>query len=341
MHTEKARPVLHCHLAPSAFRRWKLPPDLVDITMPHKRAKASIRKANSLKKGTDLPPNCPVRRPKKKQYGQLKDSAGQIPQNMFRILNAEKIRADFRLKKQQRNEDGKASVSEDKKRRVSSGERIQVQSNGKAKMNSKAQQELKILPSEDLRSFNQRVEMTLRPKVSAAMKSARKQKNPKDNAALDQELIEKSKSTQVTSSLNESPKQKEFAPKPSKFPLANVAMEPPNLSLTKSMKLISNKKTHPALPISGSQKRMLENEREKIIKRYHKCVLLSLQLASYGKSLPTSLPSLYYLDCLREKTASIKDNSSKAKRRKLTCYTYWFKAFVLLAQLLVNSLKHS
>ena len=60
---------------------------------------------------------------------------------------------------------------------------------------------------------------------------------------------------------------KDFAPRPSKFPITDVAMEPPTLSLTKSMKknLATNRTP---LPISSAQKRCLEIERDKAVKRY-------------------------------------------------------------------------
>lgn len=71
--------------------------------MPHKRAKASIRKANSISKGHDLPPNkLSTTKPKKKKTSSTIHQAHEsqdIPKNMYRILNSEKIRAEYKEKK--------------------------------------------------------------------------------------------------------------------------------------------------------------------------------------------------------------------------------------------------
>jgi hypothetical protein len=64
---------------------------------------------------------------------------------------------------------------------------------------------------------------------------------------------------------------KDFAPRPSRFPITDVAMEPPTLSLSKSMiknQASSSSARRTPLPISSAQKRCLELERDKVIKRY-------------------------------------------------------------------------
>lgn len=58
----------------------------------------------------------------------------------------------------------------------------------------------------------------------------------------------------------------EFAPKPIRFSLHDIVTEPPSI-LIKPMKKFSNSSIK-SLPISNAQKRLLEEEREKVIKRY-------------------------------------------------------------------------
>lgn len=252
-------------------------------TMPHKRAKASIRKANSLKIGYDLPPTehqaRKSRRRSKHSHGTMKGPNEEVPKNMFRILNAEKIRADYRMRK---NQAQTPMSSSDISRKLKPTKQAQP---SKSESSPKSQGKIQILPGESLYSFNRRVETTLRPQVTAVMRSARN-KSTQANAELIKgkaklepaEAQSEEKSGGDSSELKPTTSRenliKEFAPRPSKFPLQATVMEPPSLSLTKSMKknltASSNSNRRTPLPISAAQKKSLEIERARVIERYRK-----------------------------------------------------------------------
>ncbi|POV94600.1 hypothetical protein PSHT_16121 [Puccinia striiformis] len=245
------------------------------ITMPHKRAKASIRKAESERKGFDLPPNQQANKKRKRKEKH----------------NSSRIRADYKIRKAQNNDPLNASKSSSSsmqnqrsKLAPTTGSNNAVsttttQRRNQSTRSTKAQDELKILPGEGLGSFNRRVEATLRPKVTAVMKAAKNKLAPKKadtpGVASSSTPAEGPKAPEVeedsieeeTPNLKAKPV-KDFAPRPSKFPITDVAMEPPTLSLTKTMKknLASSNRT--PFPISSAQKRSLELEREKVINRY-------------------------------------------------------------------------
>ncbi|KAA1138463.1 hypothetical protein PGTUg99_014106 [Puccinia graminis f. sp. tritici] len=264
--------------------------------MPHKRAKASIRKAESLRKGFDLPPtqhaNKKKKRKEKHEASRVKtyEISQDIPKNMFRILNAEKIRAEYRIRKSQDpaslalpkpSSSSSSSSSTPNLQRSNAPSSSSKRRNKSSAQMSKAHDELKILPGEGLGSFNRRVEAALRPKVTAVMKAAKNKLATKKTDASGEASTAtataapiKEASIAAESVDEESPKGttkpvKHFAPRPSRFPITDVAMEPPSLSLTKAMKknLASSAASSP-LPISAAQKRSLELERDKVIKRY-------------------------------------------------------------------------
>ncbi|POV95592.1 hypothetical protein PSHT_15472 [Puccinia striiformis] len=287
--TRSARPTTKKYHQDPGFR--------TSLTMPHKRAKASIRKAESERKGFDLPPNQQAnkKRKRKEKHNSSRvktyEISEDIPKNMFMILNAEKIRADYKIRKAQNNDPLNASKSSSSsmqnqrsKLAPTTGSNSAVsttttQRRNQSTRSTKAQDELKILPGEGLGSFNRRVEATLRPKVTAVMKAAKNKLAPKKadtpGVASSSTPAEGPKAPEVeedsieeeTPNLKAKPV-KDFAPRPSKFPITDVAMEPPTLSLTKTMKknLASSNRT--PFPISSAQKRSLELEREKVINRY-------------------------------------------------------------------------
>ncbi|KAI9620042.1 hypothetical protein H4Q26_014024 [Puccinia striiformis f. sp. tritici PST-130] len=262
--TRSARPTTKKYHQDPGFR--------TSLTMPHKRAKASIRKAESERKGFDLPPNQQAnkKRKRKEKHNSSRvktyEISEDIPKNMFMILNAEKIRADYKIRKAQNNDPLNASKSSSSsmqnqrsKLAPTTGSNSAVsttttQRRNQSTRSTKAQDELKILPGEGLGSFNRRVEATLRPKLD----TSRRPKAPE---------VEEDSIEEETPNLKAKPV-KDFAPRPSKFPITDVAMEPPTLSLTKTMKknLASSNRT--PFPISSAQKRSLELEREKVINRY-------------------------------------------------------------------------
>ncbi|EFP87987.1 uncharacterized protein PGTG_13791 [Puccinia graminis f. sp. tritici CRL 75-36-700-3] len=262
--------------------------------MPHKRAKASIRKAESLRKGFDLPPNQHANKKKKRkekhEASRVKtyEISQDIPKNMFRILNAEKIRAEYKIRKSQDPgslalpKPSSSSSSTPNLQRSNAPSSSSKRRNKSSAQMSKAHDELKILPGEGLGSFNRRVEAALRPKVTAVMKAAKNKLATKKPEATGEPStvtapagpMKETTSIAAESVDEESPKGttkpvKHFAPRPSRFPITDVAMEPPSLSLTKAMKknLASSAASSP-LPISAAQKRSLELERDKVIKRY-------------------------------------------------------------------------
>jgi hypothetical protein len=137
--------------------------------MPHKRAKASIRKAESLRKGFDLPPNQHANKKKKRKEkhdaSRVKtyEISEDIPKNMFRILNAEKIRAEYKTRKTQDPgslalpKPSSSSTPNQRSKLGSNGTSSVKRRNTSSTQMSKAQDELKILPGEGLGSFNRYV----------------------------------------------------------------------------------------------------------------------------------------------------------------------------------------
>lgn len=97
-------------------------------SMPHKRAKRSVRDAESAAKGFN---NAPT------GSDSLKDSKdaefGGMSKSLYRILNADKIRSEKRMRDVER------------KRKAEDGEPSSGPSSKK----------LKIMPNENLRTFNQ------------------------------------------------------------------------------------------------------------------------------------------------------------------------------------------
>ncbi|KAI9624310.1 hypothetical protein H4Q26_016880 [Puccinia striiformis f. sp. tritici PST-130] len=265
------------------------------ITMPHKRAKASIRKAESERKGFDLPPNQQAnkKRKRKEKHNSSRvktyEISEDIPKNMFMILNAEKIRADYKIRKAQNNDPLNASKSSSSsmqnqrsKLAPTTGSNNAVsttttQRRNQSTRSTKAQDELKILPGEGLGSFNRRGHLEAqsnRSNESSQNKLAPKKADTPGVASSSTPAegpkapeVEEDSIEEETPNLKAKPV-KDFAPRPSKFPITDVAMEPPTLSLTKTMKknLASSNRT--PFPISSAQKRSLELEREKVINRY-------------------------------------------------------------------------
>ncbi|EGG12159.1 uncharacterized protein MELLADRAFT_102115 [Melampsora larici-populina 98AG31] len=218
--------------------------------MPHKRAKASIRKELSFQKGNDLPPNKLGTRPPKKKssIGTPTSSTNHgikdMPKNMYRILNSEKIREEYKARMKEKDQKSKDESSR----------------NGLLKK-SKSDQ-LRIESGERLSDFNQRVEQSMRPKLSSVMKLARNKtitkkpktkSNPNESKPTEEPIIH-----QTT---------KEFEPKPTKFSLNDIVMEPP-MNLKKPCKKLLSTESYKKLPISNSQKIRIEEEREKAVKRY-------------------------------------------------------------------------
>ncbi|EPQ52145.1 hypothetical protein GLOTRDRAFT_64912 [Gloeophyllum trabeum ATCC 11539] len=225
--------------------------------MPHKRAKRSVREQQLAQRGSDLAP------------GNISVSAEGIPKSMARVLNAAKLHAEYRKRK---NEDQNEGGKKKKKRKVQ-GDRA-----------DKA--DMKILPGESLAHFNRRVEDAMRPLVREAVQasSALERKTRKEML---QEKAEKqkAKSDEVIKKQQKSedaePERPDKAPSPAKktdFPtlstsqprrLNDIALAPPQFTKVPRLRKGEKAETTKAEGVlSMAQKQMMEAEREKAIQRY-------------------------------------------------------------------------
>ncbi|KAG1899671.1 uncharacterized protein F5891DRAFT_1128878 [Suillus fuscotomentosus] len=243
--------------------------------MPHKRAKRVVREQERSLKGHNLPP---------KHLG----NEETVPKSVARILNAEKIRLEFREKKRKIDEPN-GDESPQLKRRLAM---------------------LKIQPGETIAHFNKRVESSMMPLIRTAMQQSsaqvrRVQKreieqgvakpgaqvktmiNDSTRADVSNPSLPPSTNTPLsrTDALNLSPlaststlqrqhrdKPKEFRVSSTSAPrrLNDIAQEPPRFDRlprgARSGKDSSKEKVTGIL--SMAQKAMMEEERENVIKRY-------------------------------------------------------------------------
>ncbi|KAI0053758.1 hypothetical protein FA95DRAFT_1552262 [Auriscalpium vulgare] len=227
--------------------------------MPHKRAKRSVREQQRNERGTDLAPSGSI-------------SLEGIPKSLARVLDAAKIRTEYK----------------DKKRKIASGEddgntnkrRKKVHEDGKAK-------DIAIKPGESLRHFNRRVEDDMRPLVRDAMQSSaavsRKARKDGPTSKTSASTDKKRKEAEADDSDDDaapSPvskhdgKAKEFSTLSSSAPrrLNDIAMAPPTLKKpprgTARIKKAGGGDGRNSGVLSMAQKAMMEVEREKAIQRY-------------------------------------------------------------------------
>ncbi|KAF5345673.1 hypothetical protein D9758_013067 [Tetrapyrgos nigripes] len=128
--------------------------------MPHKRAKRSVREHLRSQTGTDLPP------PKSSivKKGSKGDIANEaIPKSLARVLNAAKVREDFKEKKRKNGFDEDDEQGGGGKRRKVNGKE------GKTKDRNGVSG---ILPGESLQHYNKRVEASMRPLVRSAVQTS-------------------------------------------------------------------------------------------------------------------------------------------------------------------------
>ncbi|KAG0701896.1 hypothetical protein DFH29DRAFT_805710 [Suillus ampliporus] len=235
--------------------------------MPHKRAKRAVRERERALKGVNLPP---------KHLG----NEDTVPKSAARILNAEKIRHEFREKKRKIDESNGDQCPQLKRRRQAS-----------ANMNGQKEEMLKIKPGETIAHFNKRVESSMMPLIRTAMQQSsaqvrRFQKHEMEEgvpkAAQDKTMINKASHTDIshpsapasTYTPQQQPrdKPKEFRVSSSSAPrrLNDIAQEPPQFGKlprgARSGKDSSKAKV--AGILSMAQKVMMEEERENVIKRY-------------------------------------------------------------------------
>ncbi|KAF9499505.1 hypothetical protein BDN71DRAFT_1441615 [Pleurotus eryngii] len=229
--------------------------------MPHKKAKRSIRERERSEKGSNLAP------------AQQSLATEALPKSLTRVLNASQIREDWHAKKRKNGEeDGRGTVKRNK-----------------TEKGAKGKTELSIMPGESIQHFNKRVEDNMRPLVKTAMQSsnatlrkARKElpskKKCKNKTSTDPESDQDEPHAPAPSSQkhdrNDPPK--EFATLSSSAPrrLNDIAQAPPELKAfprAAAMRAKNGDSKRPKMAdniLSMAQKAMMEEEREKAIKRY-------------------------------------------------------------------------
>ncbi|KAJ3784610.1 hypothetical protein GGU10DRAFT_314657 [Lentinula aff. detonsa] len=221
--------------------------------MPHKRAKRSVREQQRSQKGSDLAPS----------QLQLSLSQEAIPKSLARVLNAAKVREEWRKRKL---EDGETEEKNGTKK--------------KQKLNEKTHSKTKsIMPGESLQHYNKRVETDMRPLVKSAVQSSKLA----IRHAQRQEIASKSKRDAVEHPMPSSePPTAQHPGRPTEFQtlststprrLNDIAQSPPEFNhlprgVDSSSKVSKTKVEQRDGVISLAQKEMMKQEREKAIARY-------------------------------------------------------------------------
>ncbi|KIM20990.1 hypothetical protein M408DRAFT_81193 [Serendipita vermifera MAFF 305830] len=237
--------------------------------MPHKKAKHSARQDERRSKGNDLAPHG--------SHTALETEP--IPKSFARVLNASSVRSEY--KKRKRNGEGDSKdpgAGQRKRRKIADGEAP-----------------LHLLPGESLGSFNRRVEDNMRPQMRLAVQTG--QANARRQNAVEKEERAARKEAKSTAETQKDTKGKtqegsatplappsgkdargktEFDSVSSQKPkrLNDIVAAPPDLqALLKKNKVLQKTKKGGEVfgkndIISPEQKRMMEVEREKAIKRY-------------------------------------------------------------------------
>ncbi|RDB15266.1 hypothetical protein Hypma_004829 [Hypsizygus marmoreus] len=246
--------------------------------MPHKRAKRSIRENQRKEQGADLAPS------------KQSLSNEPIPKSLARVLNAAHVREEWKIKKRKLEEDGE-SKADSKRRKLADGKMGSAKGRGKEK---EVTSKLTIKPGESMQHFNRRVEDDMRPLVkaavqtsNAAVRSARKveietraaKRLKGKNAQLPEDEVEDGKRARKAPPILEptpdkhANSAKEFVKLSTSAPrrLNDIAQAPPELKklprgAVQGANSIGGGKREGVL--SMAQKAMMEQEREKAIKRY-------------------------------------------------------------------------
>ncbi|WVQ94702.1 hypothetical protein IAU59_001782 [Kwoniella sp. CBS 9459] len=135
--------------------------------MPHKRAKRSVREAETAKKGKNLAPS----------DASTKSEYDDTPKSASRILNSWKVQSAFRSSGRINSED----VGGNRPKNASASTSF---SNNSKDNNAKGKTKIpSILPNESLGEYNRRVEQLLRPGVNKAIQEAASTKAAEDAAA--------------------------------------------------------------------------------------------------------------------------------------------------------------
>ncbi|KAJ3747435.1 hypothetical protein DFH05DRAFT_1479883 [Lentinula detonsa] len=223
--------------------------------MPHKRAKRSVREQQRSQKGSDLAPS----------QLQLSLSQEAIPKSLSRVLNAAKVREEWRKRKL---EDGETEEKNGTKKK----QKLNEKTHSKTKTKS-------IMPGESLQHYNKRVETDMRPLVKSAVQSSKLA----IRHAQRQELASKSKRDTVEHPMPSSePRTAQHPGRPTEFQtlststprrLNDIAQSPPEFNhlprgVESSSKVSKTKVEQRDGVISLAQKEMMKQEREKAIARY-------------------------------------------------------------------------
>ncbi|KAG8869058.1 hypothetical protein FRC20_002255 [Serendipita sp. 405] len=248
--------------------------------MPHKRAKHSKREEERRSRGADLVPNA----------ANMSLSNEPVPKSMARVLNAAALRESFHKKRkweEPSNPPADAKTGENKRKR--------------RKVEDKKAEDMKILPSESLIAFNQRIENSMRSEIRSAvqqgnahsrrqymMEKADRDKRREENVHKKQEdsvkpdvnssgskIAERATTSELLRPTQKQ-RQTEFETITSQGPkrLNDIVTAPPDLSaLTKGRGLKGEAGIGAGLfgkkdIILPEQRRMMEIEREKAVKRY-------------------------------------------------------------------------
>ncbi|KAG2130785.1 uncharacterized protein EDB93DRAFT_1243220 [Suillus bovinus] len=250
--------------------------------MPHKRAKRTVRERERSLKGDNLPP---------RHLG----NEDTVPKSVARILNAEKIRLQFREKKRKIDEPNGDESPQLKRKRPASD------------VNNRKEEMLKIQPGETIAHFNKRVESNMMPLIRTAMQQSSAQVRRVQKREIEQGVAQPAAQVKTINNAsradvsNPSPppstntppsradaldlsppastpqrqprdKPKEFRVSSTSAPrrLNDIAQEPPRFDKlprgAQSGKDSSKEKVVGIL--SMAQKAMMEEERENVIKRY-------------------------------------------------------------------------
>ncbi|KAG7092728.1 hypothetical protein E1B28_009057 [Marasmius oreades] len=227
--------------------------------MPHKRAKRSVREKQRSERGHDLPPT------KTKQHDE------DIPKSAARVFNALKIREEFHKKRKRELEGGGIERDDGSKKK-----RKKKDEKGIEKVSG-------ILPGESLQHYNKRVEDNMRPLVRSAVKTslatmrgaAKHQRPDQIEKGEKKDRNKESQKEELTpiSIDKHANKPKEFQILSTSAPrrLNDIVQAPPVMPRLKGAEKIQAKSTGGSTGsavLSMAQKMMMEQEREKAIKRY-------------------------------------------------------------------------
>ncbi|KAF9234689.1 hypothetical protein BU15DRAFT_52306 [Melanogaster broomeanus] len=235
--------------------------------MPHKRAKRSIREQEKALRGADLAPKSPLEHE-------------PIPKSVSRVLEAGRIRREFREMKRKLDGDNDESKPHPSQRKKIRHDDVNSARPTKA---------LTIKPGETVAHFNKRVESTMLPLIKTARQhsSVQARKVLKEEAAQealqrDEKIIENPRQHPETSKRSSFPPAmpgvkedsvklrktaEEFLVTSTSAPrrLNDIAQEPPEI---RKFPRGATTKDRTSGVLTMAQRAMMEEEREKAITRY-------------------------------------------------------------------------